>query len=429
MKRFDSAKWITENKLVKEAINPKSNLKDTPAETIVNGMLSGDENNEVLTMIKAFSADALSAEETKQWALNIGREKLMNRISTAQEAIPTIAPSKSEMPALEPENAAAVKDALDDNDGGMYAIDISEPFAPIISKEDIRPDFNDPHFPTDLDDNPQGKDWLQKGKQDGQEGDDKIEVKTGESMTVGDMTPTQSNIEIGKSLFFATKVVPTGNLDKLDAFATDKANGSAILDGHHRWSGQYIANGEGKSLTGVITVAAPAEKAIPILRSIGNALGNAQKEGSIPKTKAKMKTNVKQAAQEANDPRSSLYERLEKHINKEWMGAPERKSTTSIQPNEEDEVKDILTSKGYEGPTEAPTRQQLKKGMGPKKNFGSHVGGFRHRYSKQGEEVLVISKHPSDGTFSLAKGITSEPESDMKAQSFDEFTNNLKTLP
>ena len=94
MKRFDSAKWITENKLVKEAINPKSNLKDTPAETIVNGMLSGDENNEVLTMIKAFSADALSAEETKQWALNIGRENLMNRISTAQEAIPTRAPSK-----------------------------------------------------------------------------------------------------------------------------------------------------------------------------------------------------------------------------------------------------------------------------------------------------------------------------------------------
>ena len=82
----------------------------------------------------------------------------------------------------------------------------------------------------------------------------------------------------------------------MDGFATDKANGSAILDGHHRWSGQYIANGPGKSLTGIITVAAPAEKAIPILRSVGNALGRDQKESV--------------------DSRDSLYERMEKLINK-----------------------------------------------------------------------------------------------------------------
>jgi hypothetical protein len=111
------------------------------------------------------------------------------------------------------------------------------------------------------------------------------------------MTPTQSNIQIAKSLFFATVVAPKGGIDKMDGFATDKANGSAILDGHHRWSGQYIANGPGKSLTGIITVAAPAEKAIPILRSVGNALGRDQKESV--------------------DPRASLYERIEKLINKQ----------------------------------------------------------------------------------------------------------------
>jgi hypothetical protein len=282
MKKFNSIKWITENKygktLLKEAIDPKSNLKDTPAQTIVDGMLSGDENNEVIAMIKAFSSDALPAEATKQWAEKIGREKLISRISAVQEKIPSVAPSKAEMPALEPENAQAVKDALDDDDGGKYAIDIAEPFAPTIKKEDVKPDFNDPRFPTNLDKS-SGKDWLQRGKKDGAEGDDDVVVLTGQSMKVGEMSPTQSNILIGKSLFFATVVVPTGNLDKLDGFATDEANGSAILDGHHRWSGQYIANGPTKDLTGVITVASPAETAIPMLRSVGNALGNQQKEG------------------------------------------------------------------------------------------------------------------------------------------------------
>jgi hypothetical protein len=277
-------------------IDPKANLKTVSAETIVDGMLSGDENNNVLSMIKSAYSDALSPEETKKWVENITREELISRIEAVQGKIPEVAPSKAEMPALEPGDAEAVKDALDDKDGGQYAIDISEPFAPTIKKEDIKPNFNDPKFPTDLNKS-SGKDWLQRGKNDGEIGDDKIEVKTGQSLTVGEMTPTQSNIQIAKSLFFATVVAPKGGIDKMDGFATDEANGSAILDGHHRWSGQYIANGPGKSLTGIITVAAPAEKAIPILRSVGNALGRDQKE--------------------SKDPRSSLYERIEKLINKQ----------------------------------------------------------------------------------------------------------------
>ena len=259
------------------AIDPKSNLKDTKAETIVDGMLSGDENNKIISMIKTHDSRALSAEETKKWAEDITREKLISRIKEVQGKIPSEAPSKAEMPALEPEDAEAVKDALDDKDGGQYAIDISEPFAPTIKKE-IKPDFTDPKFPTDLNKS-SGKDWLQRGKNDGETGDDKIEVKTGESAIVGDMTPTQSNIQIGKSLYFATVVVPTGGIDKMDGFATDSTNDTAILDGHHRWSGQYIANGPGKSLTGIITISTSAERAIPILRSIGNALGRTQKEG------------------------------------------------------------------------------------------------------------------------------------------------------
>ena len=41
------------------------------------------------------------------------------------------------------------------------------------------------------------------------------------------MTPTQSNIQIAKSLFFATVVAPAGGIDKMDGFATDKTNGTA----------------------------------------------------------------------------------------------------------------------------------------------------------------------------------------------------------
>ena len=82
-------------------------------------MLSGDENNNVLSMIKSAYSNALSPEKTKEWVENkIGREKTnKDRIEAVQGKIPSEAPSKAEMPALEPEYAA-VKDALDDTDGG-----------------------------------------------------------------------------------------------------------------------------------------------------------------------------------------------------------------------------------------------------------------------------------------------------------------------
>jgi hypothetical protein len=95
------------------------------------------------------------------------------------------------------------------------------------------------------------------------------------------MIPTQSNILIGKSMLFALLQWNGGSdLSNMDgAFVTTAGE---ILDGHHRWSGAYIATGGSLSHSGVHTVTGDAATLIPILTSIGNALGRDQK--GKPKT-------------------------------------------------------------------------------------------------------------------------------------------------
>lgn len=263
-----------------EALNAKSNLKTVPAKTIVQGLLSADEQHPIILAIKGFSTDGKNAAEIKAWAEEIGAKNLLARIAKVQELIPTEAPAKDEMPALEPTDAQKVKDALDDT-GGEYGIDFNNPrFADEeeeeLAERSIKPDFNDPRFPSQ---HTQGnKEWgdeyLTRGLRDPQKGDDKISVVSGKPLVVGKMLPTQSNILLGKSLWFAINLIDSGAIDALEGFAT--TNGE-ILDGHHRWSGQYIGAGPTKSLTDVTLVDAPVEVAIPMLRSIGNAFGNAQK--------------------------------------------------------------------------------------------------------------------------------------------------------
>jgi len=259
------------------AIDAKANLKSVDADTIVQGLLSGDENNPVKQGINGYNSKGKNAVEIKAWAEQIGPEKLVDRIKKVQELIPTEAPAKVEMPSLEPADAAKVKDALDDT-GGEYGIDFNEPrFGQEVTERAIKPNFKDPRFPAGFTSGmptDKGKDYLTRGLRDKKQGDDKITVSPNQSLNVGDMIPTQSNILFGKSLWFAINLVELGKLDELDGFATTKGE---ILDGHHRWSACYIAAGPNKGLTKVTFVDAAAEIAIPMLRSIGNAFGNEQK--------------------------------------------------------------------------------------------------------------------------------------------------------
>ena len=207
------------------------------------------------------------------------------------------------MPALEPDDVGAVEDAL--TPGGSFNIDMSEPMADgeasvekwfedqkkskegeSDSKKEsisiITLRLLDDKFPQN---HPQGmpggsssdpKDlalaFLTKGLEanDGTDGDDSIQVKKDHPVNVADMIPTQSNIQLGKSLSFALGGGFGGK--DLGAYIT---GGNEILDGHHRWSGTMIVD-PGASITGH-KIYAPADDILPALTALGNAFGNAQK--------------------------------------------------------------------------------------------------------------------------------------------------------
>ncbi len=300
-------------KMTSTPADGKGNIKDVPAEEIVAQMLSGDPSAPVIAAIGAFHntqftpdfsnnvATKDGAEELKKWVLSKGAAYIANNIATVQGKIPASGLDKSKMPALEPDDVTAVEDAL--TPGGDFNIDIAEPMAdgePSVekwfedqkskSKEDdgtkkeaisrVALRLFEEKFPQN---HPQGmpggsssdpKDlalaFLTKGLKDGAADDDSIQVKQDDPVNVADMIPTQSNIQLGKSLSFALGGGFGGK--DLGAYIT---GGNEILDGHHRWSGTMIVD-PGASITGH-KIYAPAADILPALTALGNAFGNAQK--------------------------------------------------------------------------------------------------------------------------------------------------------
>jgi len=289
----------------------KGNIKDVPAEEIVAQMLSGDPKAPVVQAIGAFhntkftpdfSSNAASkegAEELKKWVLSKGAAFIANNIATVQGKIPGSGLDKSKMPSLEPDDVEAVKDAL--TPGGTFNIDMADPIADGESNvekwfEDQKAKSNDDTKKESIsrvtrrlleDKYPQGypdgmpggsssdpKDlalaFLTKGLKDGSDDDDSIQVKEDDPVNVADMIPTQSNIQLGKSLSFALGGGFGGQ--DLGAYIT---GGNEILDGHHRWSGTMIVD-PGASITGH-KIYAPASDILPALTALGNAFGNQQK--------------------------------------------------------------------------------------------------------------------------------------------------------
>jgi|ETNvirenome_6_85_1030632.scaffolds.fasta_scaffold64296_2 hypothetical protein len=261
----------------------RTNIAAVPAKDIVTQLANGVMDGPVVKALADYFnpqyaqplggvQPALTPEYLKAFVDSIGAEALVKRITYIQDKLPTKAPAKAEMPALEPKDAENVKDALSDKDGGAMAIDFNDPLA-----EDLgNVNFNDPRFPSKytsgMPDDVKNQ-FLSKGaeKSDGQAGDDVVGVLIGQSCKASEMNPTQSNILLGKSLAFGMSGGFAGK--NLDGFATMNCD---ILDGHHRWSGTILASGDGE-LGGITKVDAPAEIAIPMLRAIGNAFGNAQK--------------------------------------------------------------------------------------------------------------------------------------------------------
>lgn len=106
---------------------------------------------------------------------------------------------------------------------------------------------------------------------------DKVAAKRpGTPTAAKDLNPTQSEVKLGKSLGFAVSFIhsektgapftPGGDLGGIIS-----KNGD-IFDGHHRWAGTFLVDPNLKCTGAEVDL--PKEKAIPVLRAIGIAVGH-----------------------------------------------------------------------------------------------------------------------------------------------------------
>ena len=327
MAKFDYKKWITENKYGKlpefqekdpdaQAAAPKGGEGEAEAKpeldaaAITNqtsyGELSGVEDaTKILTQLQSRDPNqpiykAMEFEEDGQikkpdpdkiadWVDGIGVDTLAQRMVDLGNKLPSTGLPKKDMPFLPLPNdpkskgdPADVGDALTPGEG-KYGVDFKEAV-----------DAPAPNTFVGMDDKA-AQDYMQSGEKDGDPMDDKAAFNPGPEFAASAAVPTQSNILIAKSIGMAANGVKGGDLGAY--FSTD----NEILDGHHRWAATML-NDPGADIGGIAAIDLKAmggtKPALKHLTAIGNALGNATKTS------------------EAKDPRSSLYERMEKYINK-----------------------------------------------------------------------------------------------------------------
>jgi len=294
------------------AVDTGTNIADLSGDDAFEQLTSGDESAPLIKAMMASTGWASGAigkaggvEAIKNWAESVGKDELSGRISKVGSALPSSGLAKKDMPALEGEDGSDVKDAL--SPGGRFNVDIEADYAggeesvdawiKSLDKEDkekltsgeepgakkesyLRED----KFPAPGTIKGGGKDpvgqalaFLVKGKHDGNQTDDNIEVQVGGTIGNSEMIPTQSNILAAKSLLFAF-LQGTGNSDLSDMGGAFVTSAGEILDGHHRWSGAFIGTGGGLSHSNVHIVDGSAKELLPALTAIGNAIGRTQKE-------------------------------------------------------------------------------------------------------------------------------------------------------
>lgn len=131
--------------------------------------------------------------------------------------------------------------------------------------EDLPTDVVDPaQFPNPLT-AAMAKLFLAKGKRDGSTTDDVIKT-TPVQIPAKQLNPSQSEIFLGKALGMAIGGVRGGDLKAI------VSRDNYILDGHHRWAATMLSNPIGK--VGGLKAALGIGDLIPVLRALGDALGN-----------------------------------------------------------------------------------------------------------------------------------------------------------
>lgn len=99
---------------------------------------------------------------------------------------------------------------------------------------------SDRKVPVNLDDTTgMAKAYLEKGKKGDDTEGDVMTVQANQPLGHSDMSPTQREVKLGKTIAFAFKDI---GVDMGGSFADNEGN---ILDGHHRWSGQHMRGFDG----------------------------------------------------------------------------------------------------------------------------------------------------------------------------------------
>ena len=239
---------------------------------------------------------------------------LQKRVEEVGASLPETGMKKSEMPALKNDDVATVADYLDDSDGTgieltpKYTIKGKE----FNSWEELKAalgggeeeqdaanrkdeamlrrwmkmanlnEANPAMYPKPDElkkDTKLAKAYLSAGTApiDGKKGDDKATVEPDGTAAVSELKPTQKNIQVAKSLMFAL----SGGVPKFGGYVFGDTDGKyKILDGHHRWSGTYIAN-PNTTMTNVRKMTPPkgmdGDDFLKAVTALGNAIGNPQK--------------------------------------------------------------------------------------------------------------------------------------------------------
>jgi hypothetical protein len=318
-------RFVNEQEEQAVALTKDTNIADVPAAELFRQASSGQETPLYKAILSAtgWAPKVLkSPQQLKQFVDAIGAEAFEQRVGKVVALISQAKTPKFDMPALEGGDADEVADALSDTEGSI-GIDMTPEYSTQIEdfqqwykalpdsirqmyeagkvpsmgqmqqamqqtrqqvKEDKYPRFGKGPFPGAATAPPESevslKDikgpalaFLTKGMVDNSPGDSiKVDMSQG-GVANSSMKPTQSNILAAKSLLLAL-ANPKGVTDMGGAFITKDGS---ILDGHHRWSATLIATGGQGSHDNVHIVHAPAAQVIPVLTTIGNALGRVQK--------------------------------------------------------------------------------------------------------------------------------------------------------
>ena len=284
-----------------DSITGKTNIADVNPDVIYDMLTSGDASLKLWSEIEKESGNKLDPAKTAEFWKKMPKETFVQRWTSMAGKLPETGLPKSEMPFLPgPPDATGTVEELEDilTPGGNYSVDFESvsrkgpaltevavfrrwgKLAGIIS-EKMSPE-NIPKPDALTKGTPEAEKYLKSGIEDGNDQDDSISFEKNGKIKVSAAVPTQKNVNIGKTIAFATSKEAGGRGVKAGPLGAYGSKNNEILDGHHRWSALAMTEPEGEFETFMkidLDALGGGKKELGLkhLTAIGNALGNKQK--------------------------------------------------------------------------------------------------------------------------------------------------------